>query len=253
MLLLCFFFSSASAAPHFIENAGQIQNQHLSSRSDIDFVLKEKGFQLFNGKGILIWQFQKSENNKVVYNRMEARQLAFNPDAKLTTAKPLLWGSYIGGNGTEENVFTAVDDSNVIYIAGNTTSTSGISTSGAHQESNLGSNYGRDAFLIKLKDAAPADTSVGIAPVSLLYGNAVFTISPNPVQRTATMHGMVADAAFPLQVSCSDAAGKTIWQQTLKQPEDLPLSLDFCRQPAGVYLLHIKAKGVSQSLKLVKE
>ena len=173
--------------------------------------------------------------------------------ARFTTEGTLLWGSYMGGNGVEDNVSTAVGDSNVIYIAGTTTSTSGISTPGAHQETNLGSIYGRDAYLIKLRDAAPADTSVGISPATLLYGNAIFTINPNPVQQTAILHGMVSDNAFPLQLSCTNAAGKTIWQQTLKQPEDLPLSLDFSRQPAGVYLLHIKGKDARQSLKVVKE
>lgn len=173
--------------------------------------------------------------------------------ARFTTEGTLLWGSYIGGNGIKANVSSAVGDSNVIYIAGTTTSTLGISTPGAHQETNLGSTYGRDAFLIKLQDAAPADTSVGISPVTLLYGNAAFIISPNPVQQTATLSGMVANDDFPLQLSCTDAAGKTMWQQTLRQPEDLPLSLDFSHQPAGVYLLHIKGKGAGQSLKVVKE
>lgn len=173
--------------------------------------------------------------------------------ARFTTEGTLLWGSYIGGNGLEANVSTAVGDSNVIYIAGTTTSTAGISTPGAHQETNQGGTYGRDAFLIKLKDATPADTSVGIAPLTLLYENAAFTISPNPVQQTATLHGITPEASFPLQLSCTDAAGKTLWRQTVKQPQDLPLTLDFSRQPAGVYLLHIKGKDARQSLKVVKE
>ena len=54
LLLSLFFVSNTWATPHFIENKGQIQNQYGAFRSDIDFVLKEKSFQLFIGKGILI-------------------------------------------------------------------------------------------------------------------------------------------------------------------------------------------------------
>lgn len=103
LLLSLFCFSTSFAAPHFIENKGQIQNQHGAFRSDIDFVLKEKGFQLFIGKGILIWQFQKDENNKVAYNRIEAVLQGFNPQARLQTGKPLLtqYHYYLPGCGQD--------------------------------------------------------------------------------------------------------------------------------------------------------
>lgn len=59
------------------------------------------------------------------------------------------WGTYYGGNAVEYGYWCATDNSGNIYLAGNTVSSSGISTPGSHQDVYAGGNSG-DAFLVKL-------------------------------------------------------------------------------------------------------
>lgn len=187
------------------------------------------------------------------YMTMMPNSLNSGVMARFSIEGALLWGSYLGGNVNDEHFIAVPGDSGVIYAGGRTQSTTGIATSGAWQETNQSGLMGFDAFLIKLKDEQPADTSVGITPVALLHGKATFTLSPNPVQQTATLHGLAQETAFPLHITCTDATGKTLWQQTVSRHSDLPRTFDFTRQPAGVYLIQIKGNSVAQSLKVVRE
>lgn len=57
-----------------------------------------------------------------------------------------LWATYYGGNGTDNALSVATDPSDNIYVAGTTTSLTGVSTIGSHQASNGG---GTDGFLVK--------------------------------------------------------------------------------------------------------
>jgi hypothetical protein len=57
------------------------------------------------------------------------------------------WGTYYGGNFTDAAHACKVDDNGNVYMAGYTTSTNGIATSGVHQETYAGGD--RDAFLVK--------------------------------------------------------------------------------------------------------
>jgi uncharacterized protein YjdB len=59
------------------------------------------------------------------------------------------WGTYVGGSGNDGGKI-AVDDSGSVYLAGNTTSNSGIAMAGAHQGT-LGGNT--DAYLKKINSA----------------------------------------------------------------------------------------------------
>ena len=67
--------------------------------------------------------------------------------AKFDSTGNLLWATYYGGNGTENGISLAIDNSGNIYMTGSTSSKSGIATSGAYQTSFAGGNY--DAFLAK--------------------------------------------------------------------------------------------------------
>lgn len=65
--------------------------------------------------------------------------------AKFNNAGTLLWSSYIGGAGDDHAHQISINAFGQIYISGSTSSTSGISTSGASQVSNNGGSY--DAFV----------------------------------------------------------------------------------------------------------
>jgi predicted outer membrane repeat protein len=62
----------------------------------------------------------------------------------------LTWGTYYGGNGVEAGGDCAVDPSGNIYLAGYTTSTTGIFTTGGFQTSNAGTN---DGYVVKFSSS----------------------------------------------------------------------------------------------------
>ena len=66
------------------------------------------------------------------------------------------WGTYYGGTGNDFGWSCATDTSGNIYLSGQTPSTSGIATTGAHQTTFGGAT--EDAFLVKF-DACPATYS----------------------------------------------------------------------------------------------
>ena len=73
-----------------------------------------------------------------------------------------IWGSYLGGNGNDSGTGLALDSNGDVYISGNTGSTTGMGTAGAHQTI-LGG--GTDAFLSKF-------TSGGQKVWTTCYGGA---------------------------------------------------------------------------------
>lgn len=70
---------------------------------------------------------------------------------KFNSAGTRLWGTYYGGSEEEEGMDVAVDPSGDVILSGYTTSTSGIATAGAHQETYGGG--ARDAMLIKFNSS----------------------------------------------------------------------------------------------------
>lgn len=70
--------------------------------------------------------------------------------AKFSNAGALIWGSYFGNGGDDECTAIVADTSGNVYITGNTSSDSGIATSGAHQTTYLGGVKGYDVFLSKI-------------------------------------------------------------------------------------------------------
>ena len=62
-----------------------------------------------------------------------------------------LWGTYYGGTGFDQRISCAIGASGNVYLAGNTNSTTGIATTGAHQTS-LGNRSG-NAFLVKFNSS----------------------------------------------------------------------------------------------------
>ncbi len=75
------------------------------------------------------------------------------------------WGTYYGGTGQETANSVAVDGDGNVYIAGSTTSTTAISSGGAHQPTYGGGQ--RDAYLAKFNSA-------GVRLWSTYYGGATY-------------------------------------------------------------------------------
>lgn len=61
----------------------------------------------------------------------------------------LIWTTYYGGTNIDQATSVTVDTAGNIYIAGKTSSTSGIATTGVHQPSKAGTLAGFDAFIVK--------------------------------------------------------------------------------------------------------
>jgi len=63
-----------------------------------------------------------------------------------------LWGTYYGGSRYEYESSCATDASGNVYLAGRTSSTTGIATTGAHQTT-FGGSWSYDAFLVKFNSS----------------------------------------------------------------------------------------------------
>jgi len=69
------------------------------------------------------------------HNRVGFKVGKYDKRKVLVIDPTLLWGTYFGGSGDEWAGVVAVDDSNNVYITGQTTSPSNIATSGAYETS----------------------------------------------------------------------------------------------------------------------
>lgn len=66
----------------FIENKGQITDQHFKSRKDIDFKLEAPGLNIFVGKGQIHYQWTRSNPDSTITSyRMDVQLAGCNPDA----------------------------------------------------------------------------------------------------------------------------------------------------------------------------
>lgn len=70
--------------------------------------------------------------------------------AKFNAAGQCLWSTYYGGSNTDQGMSIALDTGRNVYLTGFTQSTSGIATTGSHQDVHGGST---DAFLVKLSNS----------------------------------------------------------------------------------------------------
>jgi hypothetical protein len=84
---------------------------------------------------------------------------------KFNSSGVRLWGTYYGGTVEDFGASCATDASGNVYLAGYTSSTTGIATTGAHQTSNGGGS--RDAFLVKFN-------SSGVRQWGTYYGGTAY-------------------------------------------------------------------------------
>jgi hypothetical protein len=132
----------------------------------------------------------------------------------------------------------ATDASGNVYMAGITTSSSGIATAGAHQTDN-GNNGYSDAFLVKF-----SGISVGINET---INDKLFTIYPNPSQSIVNVQ---ADAKLiGSAYSIHDNTGKVVLSGTINAEN---ISVDLGNLAAGIYLFNV-GENVKQTFKVIKE
>ncbi|MGN6568031.1 MAG: SBBP repeat-containing protein [Flavipsychrobacter sp.] len=94
--------------------------------------------------------------------------------AKFSSTGSLTWATYFGGSSSDQGEAIAIDPSGKIYVAGNTASSSGISTTGAYQTTfGGGSFFGGDAFLAKFNSGDTLLWSTYYGGMSNDYGYAV--------------------------------------------------------------------------------
>lgn len=68
----------------FIENKGQITDQHFKSRKDIDFKLEAPGLNIFVGNGQVHYQWARSNPDSTITSyRMDVQLAGCNPDAAI--------------------------------------------------------------------------------------------------------------------------------------------------------------------------
>lgn len=73
---------------HFLENVGQITNQHYEPRTDIDFSLKSSGIQVYISSTAMHYQWYKEAPVKVIQGDSIAQQEVYRMDVKLLNANP---------------------------------------------------------------------------------------------------------------------------------------------------------------------
>jgi hypothetical protein len=104
------------------------------------------------------------------------------------------------------------------------------------------------------------DTLVGTLAVGRLgidgektpLGRAAFTVSPNPVARTATVRYSLATAAM-VTIDVYDATGRAVLAQAMAAGRTGTATLDLRKLQAGVYVVKVQAGGFSTTQKLVVE
>ncbi len=92
--------------------------------------------------------------------------------AKFSSSGSRPWATYYGTNGTDYGRACAADGFGSVFLVGETTSTTGLSSSGSHQESSGGL---LDAFVVKISDCTPLNALASVNSIVCL-GEA-FTLS----------------------------------------------------------------------------
>lgn len=117
---------------------------------------------------------------------------------KFNTSGVRQWGTYYGGNGSENYSNISIDPSSNIYITGITTSTTGIATTGAQQTTNGGSN---DILLAKFNSSGAKQWSTFVGgPGSDIFSKIVTDVSGNVflVMETSSTSAISTANAFQI-------------------------------------------------------
>ena len=129
-------FEAQAEAPVVIDSKGQLKfsigNETISERIPLSYLLSNSNKRLKNvtvkylekGKGLFGFNIPKYDASKTL------------------VIDPVVWSTYWGGSGSEQNFDLVTDIDSNVYICGSTTSTFGIATAGAHLSSYTNSQDG---------------------------------------------------------------------------------------------------------------
>ena len=124
--------------------------------------------------------------------------------AKFTTAGTLTWGTYYYGiSGNIDAYNCAVDPSGFIYMAGYTTATAGVATSGTHQTSYGGGTY--DCYLVKFKNCTITTSTITASHCSTYTvpsGDETYTVSGTYTDTIPNAAG--CDSIITINLTISD-------------------------------------------------
>ena len=147
------------------------------------------------------------------------------------------WGTYYGGSGSEYGLSCTTDATGNVYLAGQTSSNTGIATAGAHQTVYGGGVW--DAFLVKFNGA-----SVGINEIT---NTNLFSVYPNPAQSVINVK---ADAKLIGSAYIFyDNTGKVVLSGKINAENT---SIELGNLSAGIYLFSV-GENVKQTFKVIKE
>jgi hypothetical protein len=156
--------------------------------------------------------------------------------AKYDFAGNLVWAKSAGGTGDDHVNAIGVNWHGEAYITGSYTSSP--CPIGGNTLSNSG---GSDMFVAKL------GTATGILETH--KEAELFSIAPNP--NNGVFKIILKESSYseePILVTVSDILGRTLQTITFNGNT---LQLDLSQEPGGIYFVHVKAKELSSSLKML--
>lgn len=149
-----------------------------------------------------------------------------------------LWATYFGGTATDQ-AFSLTTDQTGVYMAGLTSSTASIATTGGYATTYGGGNA--DGFLCKFSIATsytPDETSISSQSQVLVY--------PNPATTQLDFHwrnGLTGKAT----ITFVDVTGCEVMKKEITSPE---ASLDISELVNGIYTVRITSKDLNTVRKI---
>lgn len=156
-----------------------------------------------------------------------------------STGSTLMYSTYIGGNNVDFGKSIALDDSGNAVITGYTQSPDYDTTTGAFQTINAGTY---NIFVSKIGIS-------GTSSISEITKNDWFAVYPNPSQGIYKLD-FKNTITEPLFIEVFDIKGQLINTKPVSNSNSI--NLDISNEPAGVYILKVKANHTQEAVRLVK-
>lgn len=174
------------------------------------------------GTNVYICGFSNSSANIATTGAYQTTKATYNDGfvAVFNAAGQRLWSTYLGGNNLDVLHGIDVDGAGNIYVSGETMSTSGIATIGAHQTSNAG-NW--DNMLVKLSSAGSliwgtyygGGSVEGICKVKCDNTGNVYiageTTSTTGISSGSSVHRTTHAGAYDVYLAKFDSSGTRQW------------------------------------------
>jgi len=190
-----------------------------------------------NGNVFVIGGTQST--NEIATSGAHQETYASHSDAfvvKFNSAGVRQWGTYFGGSAEDEGYGISCDGDGNVFVIGYTISTTGIATSGAHQETYAGGTY--DVFIAKFSTGA-----------SIIEENVVSSliIYPNPVTNELIIEAK--DNHNPINFQIINTIGQVIYNGELINEIVIPTT-NFV---SGIYLVKLENGKTFEFKKIVKQ